>query len=156
MVQMLLTVFFLVYRPPDSSRDYIGCSDYVSNALSCSECYLNSKGPTIVLGDFNCPSIDWMRFCVPSNHVSSQLYNFAVTNAFMQAVNKPTRGNNLVDLILIYQPFGLSALSVEPPFSSSDHNSVNFKVAFNRLYPGNSVLPKRRFLWKKAKQCANT
>jgi len=39
-----------------------------------------------------------------------------------------TRGNNLVDLVLINQPFSLSALSVEPPFSSSDHNSVNFKV----------------------------
>jgi len=72
-----------------------------------------------------------------------------VTNGFIQAVNKPTRGNNLVDLVLINQPFSLSALSVEPPFSSSDHNSVNFKVASNRFYPGNTELPKRTYLWKK-------
>jgi len=83
---------------------------------------LNFKGPTIVVGDFNCPDINWVDFCTPSNHFGVQLYNFAVTNGFIQAVNKPTRGNNLVDLVLINQPFSLSALSVEPPFSSSDHN----------------------------------
>ena len=151
MVHMSLTVFFLVYRPPDSSHvyDYIGCSDYVSNVLSCLECNLNVKGPTIVVGDFNCPDINWVDFCAPSSHVSVQLYNFAVTNGFIQAVNKPTRGNNLVDLVLINQPFSLSALSVEPPFSSSDHNSVNFKVAANRFYPSNTELPKRTYLWKK-------
>ena len=67
MVHMSLTVFFLVYRPPDSSHvyDYIGCSDYVSNVLSCLECNLNVKGPTIVVGDLTAQTSTGWIFAHP-------------------------------------------------------------------------------------------
>ena len=107
-----------------------------------------TKGPTIVAGDFNCPDINWLNWSVSSNPVSAQLHNFALVNGFIQAVDEPTRGNNIIDLVFINEPVRLSSIAIEPPFSTSDHNTVSFTVAFD--YPATSrPLPSQcRYLWK--------
>ena len=127
--------FFVVYRPPDSSHVYnnISCYDYISNVVDCIERHSNPKGPTMVVGDFNCPDIVWGGCSVPCNRTSFQLYDFAVTNGFVQVVGESTRGNSLVDLVMTNQPFRVLTANVEQPFGSSDHNSISFSVAFERM-----------------------
>ena len=66
---------------------------------------INTKGLTIVTGDLNCPYVKWKNGSVSSNLVSLQLYNFAMANGFIQAVDEPIRGNNIIDLVLINEPF---------------------------------------------------
>jgi len=83
-----------------------------------------------------------------------QLHNFALVNGFIQAVDEPTRGNNIIDLVFINEPVRLSSIAIEPPFSTSDHNTVSFTVAFD--YPATSrPLPsQRRYLWKQGAYAA--
>ena len=68
-----------------------------------------------------------------SNPVSAQLHSYALVNGTVQAVDEPTRGNNIIDLVLTNEPFLLSSIAIKPPFSTSDHNTVSFTVQFD--YP---------------------
>jgi len=65
------------------------------------------------------------------------------------ALSEPTRGNSLVDLVMTNQLFRVLTANVEHPFSSSDHNSVRFSVAFERIKSGTLEGVQRRYLWKK-------
>lgn len=50
-----------------------------------------------------------------------------------QIVNQPTRVNNILDLVLVSDVFGDSCLShctVNEPFATSDHNSVELSFNF--------------------------
>jgi len=141
---------FVVYRPPDSSRVYehISSHDYMSDMMACIERNISTKGPTIVVGDLNCPDLTWDNCSIPTEGTSLQLHRFATVNGFTQAVNEPTRGNNLIDLVFTNQPFLMPSLNVTAPFSSSDHNSINFTIAVDGHNPTQLESPKRKYLWK--------
>ena len=100
--------FFIVYRPPDSSRVYENISnhDYMSNIASGIERNISTKGPTIIVGDFNCPELIWDGNCsIPTDATNLLLYSFVTSNGFVQVVKEPTRGDNLIDLVFTNQPF---------------------------------------------------
>lgn len=143
--------FFVVYRPPDSSRVYenIGSQDYMSDVALGIERNINTKGPTIIVGDFNCPDLVWDCGSVPTDATSLQLYSFATSNGFVQVVKEPTRGGNMIDLVFTNQPFLMSTVNTAAPFSTSDHNSVSFAIAVEH---GSSAQTqessKRIYLWK--------
>jgi len=59
-----------------------------------------------------------------------------------------TRGNNVIDLVLINQPFLMPSLNVAVSFSSSDHNSVKFTIAIDHHNPKQPMSPKHTYLWK--------
>jgi len=48
--------------------------------------------------------------------------------ALCQIVDKPTRGENILDLVFINEGPALVNVKVDPPFSSSDHNIVYVKL----------------------------
>ena len=150
--------FCVVYRPPDSSQVYndINCCDYMSSIVDCLEAHINPKGPTFVMGDFNCPDINWNKLALPNNAVSLCLYNFVTVNGFTQVVNEPTRDNNLVDLLMTNQPLELSTVDVAPPFSSSDHNMVYFTIPFSCRSANHHESQQRHYLWKKGDYGAMT
>ena len=69
-----------------------------------------SNGQAIVLGDFNCPSIDWSTLHCNS---SDQFLVDLVQNCFLhQHVNVPTRGGNVLDLVLTTEPTMVEDLEV--------------------------------------------
>jgi hypothetical protein len=45
-----------------------------------------------------------------------------------QYVSEPTRGNNILDLVLCNNPSVISDISVLCPFSTSDHNVVSLNI----------------------------
>ena len=110
--------------------------------------FLNTKGPTIIVGDFNCPDINWKSSSTPIRGASYQLYHFVTANCFSQSVDKPTRGNSLDDLVFINQPMLLSELNVDPPFSSSDHCVVSFTLAADDSEQDSLKPTSCRYLWK--------
>jgi len=77
-----------------------------------------------------------------------QVYNFALVNGFVQAVDEPTRGNNIIDLILTNEPFLLSSIAIKQPFTTGDHNTASFTVAFDYPDTSKSLSSQRRYLWK--------
>jgi hypothetical protein len=118
--------------------------------VSCLETYQNTKGPTFITGDYNYPSIDWIQDKVPCDKRQSDFYQFVVSNGFRQVVREPTRGNNILDLVLLDEPVQLSNISVDPPFSTSDHNSVCFSIVVPYKAHTAHTQPDIRYLWNEA------
>ena len=60
--------------------------------------------PTVILGDYNCPRIDWKesRCCSSAQKKERALFEFRVLNWLNQMVKDVTRpgSNNILDLVL--------------------------------------------------------
>lgn len=109
-----------VYRPPD-------CSLAKTNKL-LKFLKENITTNTIILGDFNFPKIDWSSFS-GLDSISVIFIDFCLSNNFIQNVSEPTRGNNILDLILTNQKNLLNDIKVGEPFSTSDHNQILLNLA---------------------------
>ena len=94
-----------------------------------------TNATTIICGDFN----------LPSNRGLSRFSDVLVEKGFSQYVNSPTRGNNLLDLVFVNDDFAVSGVVVGPPFSTSDHNSVSFKLVYLVSSSLNSSQSRYRF-----------
>ena len=92
--------------------------------------HLNRNGPTFILGDLNCPEINWTFIGPPSSGYQLPIYEFCQCNAFSQLVPEATRGANLLDVLCTDEPILVSSISTQPPFPGSDHDSVNFDLLF--------------------------
>jgi hypothetical protein len=89
----------------------------------------NSNGNTIsellIIGDFNLPDFDWPRFRALKNTENYILLTDIIHDNFLtQLVNKPTRQQNILDLVFATAPDTVYDLEVGEPFS--DHNSITF------------------------------
>ena len=83
------------------------------------------------IGDFNLPQIDWYNSKISSASKKSVESNFLVfceENNLYQFVLKPTRGNNILDLVLCNNENLIKNCDVSEPFSQSDHLSVYFEI----------------------------
>ena len=67
---------FAVCRPLDSSSVYktIDHVSYVQQVTDKIEHLANNKGPAIVVGDLNCPDVDWNPMSVPLNELQRAVY----------------------------------------------------------------------------------
>lgn len=95
-------------------------------AIICAE-----ECPKILTGDFNFPNIEWDNTNQRHLTISEKVFfNFVNDMALNQLVKKPTRKENILDLILTDQKDIITSVEVNAPFSSSDHNSVKFAINF--------------------------
>jgi hypothetical protein len=118
--------YICVYRPP--SRDV----NYITQLVSCLNilCIINYS--LIVCGDFNLPNIDWSQAINPQllPILDSIFASFVIDNGLLQLIDTPTRANNVLDLLLVNDQLAVFDVSVLPPFSTSDHNSVTWHSWF--------------------------
>lgn len=116
--------FILSYCTPGSHVNNISL---LTKAI---DYFCSSDSSVILCGDFNLPHINWA--CLSSETVSfnSQFIDCVRENALVQQVNFATRKNNILDLVFTNDPFLIHDVNVDVPFSTSDHNSVNFKLSF--------------------------
>lgn len=111
-----------IYRAPDENIEYMNhLTDYISII-----CEVNH--PVIILGDFNLPNLDWVNFSWPKTPIYEKFAASISQNSLSQIVNETTRYNNLIDLLLTTTPLEIINVSVEPPFSTSDHNKICFDI----------------------------
>ena len=54
----------------------------------------------IIVGDFNCPKINWTENLSANDYVNKFIFNWAVSGGFTQFVKFSTRGQNVLDLVL--------------------------------------------------------
>ena len=117
--------FLLVYRAPH--MDY----NISASLVKAFHYFSNQNGPNVILGDFNCPDIDWINSSSPSDLAQNVLHQYFLNFGFTQCVTRPTRGANILDIVCIDEPLLMSDIDLEAPFSSSDHDSVVFRIEIN-------------------------
>lgn len=84
----------------------------------------------ILVGDFNLPNIFWTQNKVldKGSLAEKRFFDFICINDFSQLVNHPTRNQNILDLVMTDRPDLISDLLIGPPFVTSDHCMVSFKL----------------------------
>ena len=117
--------YFVVYRPPnyDSSAK---C--YMELLTKCLKQYCEVDCTSIIVGDFNIPTIDWADLTHCTDYISTLFAGFVTTGGFTQFVNFHTRGNNLLDLVLSNDSEIVCSISPKPPLGHSDHSMIDFKL----------------------------
>ena len=110
---------FVCYRPPKHSAD-------ADLALYESLSTLLWEKTSILMGDFNCPGVDWEQDLAVGEGL--RLLDFKQDNFLSQAVREPTRGNNVLDLVFSTEEDLLSEVEVGECLEGSDHHMVYFKV----------------------------
>jgi hypothetical protein len=135
-----------VYRPPAHGSQEL---NYMNDLISCLELLLNQRYPIFIVGDFNCPSIDWSQNCNHGSGVQSIFYQFVINNGLLQCVTQPTRGDSILDLVFTNEPFLMSRTRVGPPLGNSDHDSVCFDlVCPGGEFEATNINADKHYLWK--------
>ena len=146
----------IAYRPPGVNTEMIAYTDELCKQLKLMS---NTVQPVFLVGDFNCPDVNWSAFEAPNDSVQNVFSDFVCETGFVQLVAEPTHNKNVLDLVFSNEPLLVSDLTVEPPFSTSDHDTVRFSVSvpstvqtadINHQCTTNETQATRKYLWNKA------
>ena len=108
----------VVYRCPSISKDEDTSLHKVITHASRGEC--------LIMGDFNHPDIRWNS--LDSSNESAK-FLLLVQNCFLtQHVLEPTRGDNVLDLILSSNKELVDNVTVVEPLGTSDHSQIHFNL----------------------------
>ena len=112
------TVFGVCYLSPSSIELQI---ESLNSLLRKATERYNS---IFICGDFNHRTIDWDL--LQAEQEGKQFLDLVQNCFLVQHVDKPTRGNNILDLVLSSNENMVENLTVKEPFGTSDHNVVLF------------------------------
>ena len=144
--------FIVYYRAP-----YYDCGaiNLMSLTTGCFELLLDVDASVVLAGDFNFPSINWTNtdniflnsdffpndekyeddddadicmYNLSLQNCRAQFLKFIERLALIQMVTLPTRLNNILDLVLVNNPFSVHSVFNSEPFSNSDHDCINFSI----------------------------
>jgi hypothetical protein len=121
------TVVGVCYRPPDSLKE----SDEAFYDLLNKVC--DKEQNIVVLGDFNFQNLNWEN---KETLDESHPFIECIGNNFLtQVVEKPTRGENFLDLILCSDTSLVDNLRVGEPFQTSHHQIIRFSLLTRKQAP---------------------
>ncbi|MCG7878228.1 MAG: endonuclease/exonuclease/phosphatase family protein, partial [Candidatus Thiodiazotropha endolucinida] len=104
----------------------------------------------LIAGDMNFPGYDWLNNCLKPNcnypTLTYQFVDLLDDLSLTQLVNTPTRGNNVLDLVIANNPSLIAACRVIP--GVSDHDAVLTEVNLKPIR--NKQNPRKIPLYKKA------
>ena len=134
-------VVCVVYLPPLSNNSTF------THLLSYLHQLFSSNESVFVVGDFNCPDIDWsiINGASPS---SSALCDLVFDLNISQIVESPThvKGNTL-DLVLTNSAHLVTSIDVlSDKFQYSDHFLIDFSFRVNSTGPATTVSPSKSIL----------
>lgn len=118
-------VFGVCYRPPDS---HVSFPDSLRHELTIMRNEY-PKAPIFLFGDFNYPQINWsLLSTLSSTPANEQKLFLELTLDFnlQQVITSPTRGDNILDLLLTSHPDDVKSITVLPGLS--DHNLVHISM----------------------------
>lgn len=88
-----------------------------------------SQENVVVMGDFNFPDIKWnCEEQLDDSHFFLKCLN---DNFMHQKVTKATRGDNILDLILVTNENIVEDIKIGEPLACSDHNILRFDIKIN-------------------------
>ena len=137
-IESLNMITASIYRPPDAS------SKSFKKIIELMETYLDQKNPedknTIYLtGDLNFPNMNWESHTFTRNLGLENAQCCEITLEFMskyfltQIVDKPTRGDNLLDIVLTNAARNNVIEVSSTKTCLSDHNLVGLRLGYNFL-----------------------
>ena len=86
-----------------------------------------SKGECIIMGDFSYGRIQW-KF-LESTGGEDQQFLFLIQDTFLtQHVLEPTRGENVLDIVLSSQNELMFNVNIHEPLGNSDHNQIHLDI----------------------------
>ena len=112
------------YRSPEAEDSEI------QQLFDCIRSVTDLNSPLVIMGDFNYPGIDWEQ--LKADNVRGTKFVKLIMDCFLeQHVHTPTRGNNILDLVLTndLQPKG--DVFVMAPVDNSDHNVLVWEMDCN-------------------------
>ena len=108
----------LIYRSPSINEEY---KKKIQNAKEV------SKGECIIMGNFNYGHIQWKS--LESTGGEDQQFLFLIQDSFLTLhVLEPTRGENVLDIVLSLQKELVDNVKILEPLGNSDHNQVHFDI----------------------------
>ena len=107
----------------------------------------NGDCEIILMGDFNFPN--YLQASILGDTLESLFNNLITTGGLINFVTQPTCGPNLLDLVFCTDQFLPFDVEVKPGFSTSDHDSVHFKLNL----PLNAHSPKMTKHTKNYRKC---
>ncbi len=108
----------IVYRPPKQTRtDDTALYEEIQSTI-------RNKN-AIIVGDFNCPSINWNS--MQGDQEGSRLIEMVEVSFISQIVTQPTRGNNMLDLELTTDTDLITDCEVGEILSGCDHHMISIQ-----------------------------
>ena len=109
----------LVYRSPNINEED---NTKIQNAIK-----EVSKGDCIIIGDFNHVHIQWKS--LESTGGEDQQFIFLIQESFLTHHElEPTRGENVLDIVLSSQKELVDNIKIHEPLGNSDHNQIHFDI----------------------------
>lgn len=117
----------LCYRPPDHD---VAAWNYFTAMLACFEQLCNINYNIVIAGDFNLPYLSWDTLLTTGVHVKyhQTFLDFVSEHGLVQCVAEPTRGDNILDLVLVNEPLLINSCVTSTPLGRSDHMTVDFDL----------------------------
>ena len=131
------------YRPPNQDKEQV---DFFLNGIYASLDIILDKYscPVVLMGDFNDCCEKW-----DSNHDESELglrlYSLLDSFYLYQVINEPTRGKNLLDLLIINNRDCLLNYEIVDPFDNIDHCPIVGTLSINVKNPSSYKRTIRRY-----------
>ena len=116
------------YRPPKSS--VVEIEQFCTSVDKVFASHSPNYPQVLIGGDFNLPGINWEYMSVNSHIDDSKsltLLDCLHSNNFTQLIEKPTRGNNILDLPLTSNP-NIASNEEHASSPSHDHDAVFFDI----------------------------
>ena len=142
-----------IYRQPSNNSEPIIVLDETLATITSK----NSLPNVLLTGDFNLPHINWdtedheNKFSIQQNpqyghEVNQAMLDLVNRNSLSQHSNKPTRGTNILDLVLTTNPSLVNDIQVED--GMSDHDIVITDLDLKRRPQKKN--PRRIYIYKRA------
>ena len=138
-IKTINAILVTIYRPPNAPEQSF------NRLMKSIQSYIeentgdNQQSDIFLTGDFNFPNIHWpISNSFPPNQKvndsAKHLIKFMEENLLNQLIDKPTRGNNILELFITNNDHIISNIqSIETPLS--DHNIVKINMTYNILSP---------------------
>ena len=133
------------YRSPGCGKDDI---DYALLSCKLLRKLCSTEKHILLLGDFNLPDISWPYYHGPDNIINNSFLDFINSYGLSQLVATPTRGKNILDLLLTNVECNIADINVLPPIGYSDHAVVSFKILLDQIPTVGHTTSARN--WKRA------
>ena len=96
---------------------------------------------SFIIGDFNCPDINWEQNEASTDDINLMLVSCMSKLGLTQFINEPTRGNNILDLCFSNDAYFVADVNVSCPFGSSDHSSIVLTLLLKSIEDYVHMLP---------------
>ena len=113
-------MFGVFYRPPNAP-------DSCLSILEASIQSISANSSVVLCGDFNIHNIDW-NFITPTSSDKAAVHLCSIVNNFslQQLILEPTRGANILDLLLTNDSAAVTSVDIIGSLPGCDHEALKF------------------------------